>query len=827
MRVLGVSLALTALLAGFGTWALGRSYHQNRTSARAEVERTAMLAGALGSTLAQTELRQLSVLASSPPFADADTAQMDAAINRISPLALGFTAVSWIDPDGAVAVQVPGPVAGLQVSDREYFRTALTGNPNISSPLVSRSSQASVVIFAVPTHDRAGAINGVLAGSLRLDVITPDLLRQLFGTDVLSVIDQTGEPVFGDPTGTSTDVVQQIIATTDVDHGLFTAPSSQVDRSAAVVGWSRVPTANWLILIARSDNEVYRAARHQLVDSSILLAAIVGLALLGGVWASLRLDRSQRSMVEVQALLQTVIEQLPAAVVVVDQSRRSRWSNPLARSTLSAINPPGDGETISAVELLEPLRRSLEEGVPSTNEDVELSTADRPRILNLSTAPVIIGGRITAATVVFEDVTEERTRERRDRELADALVNLASAEWPDQIGEIVVHQAADALDADAAALLIADGPDQTDLRALAARDDLELWRRGDHPRQDLVDRAFETGLLQSQIDIGGGSDGGSGEGGGGAPGSDHEGGSSAGRPDPVIVRWVAFPLHSVGRRSGVLLLGFDGRTAAFPSTQDVRLRGFAAQVAQALDRSERRQVEHDIALQLQRSLLEPLESTRAGLAIACRYLPADSHLEVGGDLYDVVSTPDGSTLLVIGDIVGHGLSAATAMGQLRSAVRTVATASSSPAAMLDALDQGVGMLPDCFMATLALVTIDIDSRTLTYALAGHPPPFVRQPDHTVVHLNGATSPPLGVAVRPRTEAQISLDDGDVVICMFTDGLVERRGETIVDGLERAEQALATMDSIDTDEIADRLLETAGPHRDDIAVLCAHLPPRSP
>ena len=808
LRILGVSLGLTALLAGFGTWALGRGYEQNRASARVEVERTATLAGALGSTLAQTELRQLSVLGSSLPFADADVAEMTAAIDRIGPLALGFTAVSWIAPDGGVTVRVPAPEVDLQVGDREYFRTAMAGTPNISSPLVSRSSQASVVIFAVPTRDRAGTINGVLAGSLQLDVITPELIRQLFGTDVLSVLDQSGEPVFGEPTTASPELLHQIIGTTGVDHGLFTAPSTQADRSAAVVGWARVPTAKWIILVARSDDEVYGTAHRQFINSLILLAGIVGVALAGALWASYRLDRSQRSMAEAQALLQKVIEQLPAAVVVVDPSRRARWSNPLARSTLAAINPSGD-EATSAVELLEPLRRALDDGVSSNNDDIELSTADQPRILNLSTAPVILGGKITAATAVFEDVTDERTRERRDRDLADAQVSLASAEWPHQIGEIVVHQAADALDADAAALLVSDNVDAPGMRPLAARGDLALWESGDHPRQSLVDRAFETGTLQSQTDI--------------DEATSHPD-ADTGPAGPSIVRWVALPLHSAGRRSGVLLLGFNGRTASFPSTQDVRLRGFAAQVAQALGRSERRQVEHDIALQLQRSLLEPLESTRAGLAIACRYHPADSHLEIGGDLYDVVSAPDGTTLLVIGDIVGHGLSAATAMGQLRSAVRTVAGASSSPATMLEALDRGVGMMPDCFMATLALVTIDISSRTLTYALAGHPPPFVRQPDRSVLHLDGATSPPLGLAVRARTEAQLQLDDGDVVICMFTDGLVERRGETIADGLERAERALATIDSVSPDEIADRLLETAGPHRDDIALLCAHLPP---
>src|SRR5690606_24232433 len=153
--------------------------------------------------------------------------------------------------------------------------------------------------------------------------------------------------------------------------------------------------------------------------------------------------------------------------------------------------------------------------------------------------------------------------------------------------------------------------------------------------------------------------------------------------------WSAVPLQSAGRLAAVLALRFPA-TDSLPSGRMVMLRGFAAQVAQALDRSLRRRIEHDIALELQRSLLEPVESSGSGLDVSCRYIPAESHLEVGGDLYDVITTPDGVVMLVIGDIVGHGLTAATAMGQLRSAIRTLAATTVSPARVLDALDRGVG-----------------------------------------------------------------------------------------------------------------------------------------
>src|SRR5690606_11724950 len=135
-------------------------------------------------------------------------------------------------------------------------------------------------------------------------------------------------------------------------------------------------------------------------------------------------------------------------------------------------------------------------------------------------------------------------------------------------------------------------------------------------------------------------------------------------------------------------------------------------------------------------------------------------------------------------IVGHGLPAASAMGQLRSAIRTLAAGTSSPAQVLDGLDRGVGMMPACWMATVALVAYEPASGVLTYASAGHPHPLVRLPDGEVIRLDAAAGPPLGLADEARTKAKIEVE-GPAMLFLYTDGLVERRGETIEDGMARA------------------------------------------
>lgn len=198
--------------------------------------------------------------------------------------------------------------------------------------------------------------------------------------------------------------------------------------------------------------------------------------------------------------------------------------------------------------------------------------------------------------------------------------------------------------------------------------------------------------------------------------------------------------------------------------------------------------EHEIAETLQRSLLPERLPETPGVAVAGRYLPGGAGT-VGGDWYDVLTLADGRLGLAMGDVVGHGIAAATAMGQLRSALRAYAVEGADPAAVLDRLSRATRQLDADAMATLLYLVFDPTSGTVRYSGAGHPPPLLVPPDAAPRYLREGRSVPLGVAGGRYTDGEASLEDGALLV-LYTDGLVERRGLSIADGLERLERVVA-------------------------------------
>jgi PAS domain S-box-containing protein len=247
-----------------------------------------------------------------------------------------------------------------------------------------------------------------------------------------------------------------------------------------------------------------------------------------------------------------------------------------------------------------------------------------------------------------------------------------------------------------------------------------------------------------------------------------------------------------------------------------------------LDNARLYEHEHQVAETLQRSLLPDLPEV-AGLRVAARYLPGDTSVEVGGDFYEILPLPDGSVGVAVGDVVGHDLAAAAAMGHLRGLLRACAwdsaeTGRGEPAAVLDRLDrlvQGLDVVP---LATLLYGRLQRpagpeEAWQLTYANAGHPPPLLRRPDGTIELVDVATGPLLGVVEQStRHSATVEVPAGsDLVI--FTDGLIERRSESLDAGISRLRQALRRNDPDDIERLADALVATAGAERsDDAAVI---------
>jgi len=286
------------------------------------------------------------------------------------------------------------------------------------------------------------------------------------------------------------------------------------------------------------------------------------------------------------------------------------------------------------------------------------------------------------------------------------------------------------------------------------------------------------------------------------------------------------PLVARRRVLGTIML-VQGRSERVFDEDDL---GLAADLGRhaglAVDNARLYTQEHQMALTLQRALLPQLPQV-PGLALAAEYLPAAGSSQVGGDWWDVFALPDGATAVTIGDVMGHDLAAAAAMGQLRSVLRTCAWAGDSPSKVLDSMDQLVQGFDMAQLATCVYARVQAadDSpgrrRTprLRWANAGHLPPVLLTPDGLARLLPDAVSVPLGVPASERREhADLSLVAGSTLL-LYTDGLVETRTGDIDSDLAGLLRAVSGHRPADGPQaLVDRLTQGLDALTDDAAVL---------
>jgi GAF domain-containing protein len=287
--------------------------------------------------------------------------------------------------------------------------------------------------------------------------------------------------------------------------------------------------------------------------------------------------------------------------------------------------------------------------------------------------------------------------------------------------------------------------------------------------------------------------------------------------------WIALPLRSGGRMLGILTLAFPEPHPIDDGPDQISLAALGSAIADAVSRAIQHDTDRDLVMSVQRSLLPETLPEHPGVRLGARYLPAETRYGIGGDWYDAVLLPGGRILLLVGDVAGHGLKAAITMGQMRSAARALAP-THGPAALLDALDQFVGSGPDVLSATAAVAVIDPAERTLRYCLAGHPPLLLRDLDGTLTMLDEARGPLLGFGAGDRPEQVVTFVPGSCLV-LFTDGLVERRGEIIDTGFARLSAAFTAAPTLDPASLCEVLIERSLPRtgrNDDTAILCAFL-----
>jgi serine phosphatase RsbU (regulator of sigma subunit) len=278
---------------------------------------------------------------------------------------------------------------------------------------------------------------------------------------------------------------------------------------------------------------------------------------------------------------------------------------------------------------------------------------------------------------------------------------------------------------------------------------------------------------------------------------------------------VGVPLLVQGAVLGVLHAG-TLRDRVF-TADDAALLQLAADRAAVAVQSLRTREDRAAALALQRSLVPSALPAVAGVEVAARYVPGSGH--VGGDWYDVFVLPSGKLALVVGDVAGSGLGAAVVMGRIRSALRAYALEFPGPADVLGKLDRKMQYFEDnAIMATVGYAVLDPATGQLAVSLAGHLPPVIAAHGQHGALAEIAADLPIGIAGPSRREVTTLTLAPGAVLCLYTDGLVERRDELIDDGLNRLCQAVTPGPAEDVCVSAMQAMVGRRSPGDDIALL---------
>jgi serine phosphatase RsbU (regulator of sigma subunit)/anti-sigma regulatory factor (Ser/Thr protein kinase) len=419
-------------------------------------------------------------------------------------------------------------------------------------------------------------------------------------------------------------------------------------------------------------------------------------------------------------------------------------------------------------------------------------------------------GRLIGVLTVAAETTQVTRRLQSLSELTSAL---STALTLDDVARVALRHAPRLFDADQVAFAVDDGSGWRAVRRIRSEqlDEADerlppLWRRfpGQSPSPLVTTAHSEVPFFESD----------------GQPLA----GSAWDRHDQKVRALAAFPLVTPSLR-GTLALGYRDPHAWHPAERAM-LAATAELVAQAAERARRFENQHGTAQLLQRSMLPEHLPDLPLLRLAARYDPGVDGNAAGGDFYDAFVLPGGRLGVVLGDVAGHDVQAAALMGQVRAALRALALSDPDPAAVLTGLDRLVYSLANEtrsqeLFTTVVYGVVDADHRRLTLASAGHPAPLLRRAaadgSTTARYIDLAPGLPLGLGGRYQTTA-IDFLAGDALL-FFSDGVVERRRQSVIDGLARLVEAVRQAAGSDPRALcAVASAAVDGTTEDDVAVL---------
>ena len=260
-------------------------------------------------------------------------------------------------------------------------------------------------------------------------------------------------------------------------------------------------------------------------------------------------------------------------------------------------------------------------------------------------------------------------------------------------------------------------------------------------------------------------------------------------------------------------------STSFDAKLESALHAVAQLCTATIERAERYDAEHQLIVELQRSLLGRLPAID-GLETSARYLPANRTPSVGGDWYEGLLLDAERMAFVVGDVTGHGVAAAADMALIRGMITALLHSGVPIADVFSEVSGVVAQRPGLLLATAALAVVDVAAQTLTFATAGHPPPVLRLPDGQVRTLGSANAPIIGHLGTRSIAETVPFPPGALLV-MFTDGLVERRDRPFDIGVEQVASHLSALaHHVTAEELTDSLLQALGTTdaEDDVAIL---------
>ena len=279
--------------------------------------------------------------------------------------------------------------------------------------------------------------------------------------------------------------------------------------------------------------------------------------------------------------------------------------------------------------------------------------------------------------------------------------------------------------------------------------------------------------------------------------------------EAATVAMCALPLTVGSRTLGALRFSFSARRL-FDEDERAFVLALAAQTAQILERTERYAAERKVSLELQRALMPEDAPSIVGFDVATHYSPAGG-LEAGGDFYDVIGLPDGRCLAIVGDVMGRGLDAAAAMGQVRTMIRSYAIDDPNPASVFAKVDAYFAAFDLEQLVTVLYFLAEPATGLVEIGNAGHLPPLLVAADGTRA-VPTDVGPPFGVGSPDRTATPLTLEPGAALLAI-TDGLVERRDADIDVGMQLVLDAAQQAAPTDAATLLKRVIAAAGVHRD--------------